>query len=116
MGFIRGKLEDALEDQAAVVYDRTEKVFLTWNGSQTFQAFDLDGECLAMWMTDFPSAGTFGGLNGDDTKRAIQQMRSLVNDPWIEEEYTQDGEWITEKQHYLSVYANDQETYLKYGG
>ena len=116
MGFMRESLQDALEDQKAIVFDRENQVFLTWNGSQTFQAFDLDGNCLALWTTDFDSAGTFGGVNAEDTKRALEKMEAFVRNPYIEEEEYQDGERVTVKRHYLAVYANDQETYLKYGG
>lgn len=116
MGFMRERLQDALEDQKAVVFDRKNGVLLTWNGSQTFQVFNFDGDCLAIWTTDFESAGTFGGVNADDTKRAIDKMHGFVENPYIEEIEYQDGESVTVKRHYLAVYANDYETYKAYGG
>lgn len=115
MGFMREKLQDALEDQKAIRFDRKNGVLLTWNGSQTFQAFDLSGECLAIWMRD-------GEVTPDNPMGAVSERDALalmdhfVQQQFIEEEEYQDGERVSVKRHYLAVYANDQETYLKYGG
>ncbi len=78
------ELRDAFTDQAMIRYDAKLDVFVTWNGSATFNVYDSDGAVLDVFTVY--GAGTNAGpctvqeAYDKMTERLVQMHEDEVED------------------------------------